>query len=625
LTSYLYVLSIGPVQDFISAARRTRDLWFGSHLLSEISKTAARTIAESGGELIFPALKTGAPNLKPSRDLEAFNVANIILAMLPEENGIDPAALNEKAKLEARNEWKRYANEALAKAGRAVPTERKRIWEEQVEDVIEFYAAWVPCDDNYEQARSRAMRLLAGRKSIRDFKQAVGRHGIPKSSLDGARESVIQVDEKIPKWLALQMRLSDGEQLCAVGLTKRLGGESDSGRMAAFPSVVRVALDPWLRGIRKSGDEANRLLDEICIQCTGDNSFSSGTGKRLYQDFPFDGQIFFPSRMLALKEKLEGIAEDSDKDNRYKKDPEKLDLIEKSILRLQSKDDGCLGFGEPDPYLAILVADGDRMGKAISMISDSKKYPKELHQKFSRALAKFAGDARRIVEGEKHRGCMVYSGGDDVLAFLPVDKCLGAARDLHDAFEKLLEGYPDLKEIVKTLTLSVGIAIVHSLEPLEDILEYGRAMETLAKKPDRNGLAISLHTRSGGSPITIREQWKLAGESGLDERLADWADMYFNDKIPDKAAYDMRALSEDYKNWAGVSQELIEKDLTRLLKRKKAGSGTSDISKGDIEKLMKGVTSNEDLARRSMELILARKIAEVKLLDREPVKKEVVQ
>jgi hypothetical protein len=86
----------------------------------------------------------------------------------------------------------------------------------------------------------------------------------------------------------------------------------------------------------------------------------------------------------------------------------------------------------------------------------------------------------------------------------------------------------------------------------------------------------------------------------------------------------MRALSEDYKNWAGVSQELIEKDLTRLLKRKKAGSGTSDISKSDIEKLMKGVTSHEDLARRSMELILSRKIAEVKLLDREPVKKEVV-
>ncbi|MCI5150049.1 MAG: hypothetical protein D3916_11790, partial [Candidatus Electrothrix sp. MAN1_4] len=38
---WLISLSIGPVQDFISAALRTRDLWFGSHMLSEVSKAAA--------------------------------------------------------------------------------------------------------------------------------------------------------------------------------------------------------------------------------------------------------------------------------------------------------------------------------------------------------------------------------------------------------------------------------------------------------------------------------------------------------------------------------------------------------------------------------------------------------
>jgi CRISPR-associated protein Cmr2 len=42
MTDYLLALSIGPVQNFIAAARRTRDLWFGSHVLSEISKAAAR-------------------------------------------------------------------------------------------------------------------------------------------------------------------------------------------------------------------------------------------------------------------------------------------------------------------------------------------------------------------------------------------------------------------------------------------------------------------------------------------------------------------------------------------------------------------------------------------------------
>ncbi|HRX77115.1 MAG TPA: type III-B CRISPR-associated protein Cas10/Cmr2, partial [Candidatus Cloacimonadota bacterium] len=82
------------MQDFIAAARRTRDLWFGSYLLSEISKAAAREIANSGGYLIFPALDKGDPRLESS-DSE-FNVANVILAILPDRTE-DPEIINEKA------------------------------------------------------------------------------------------------------------------------------------------------------------------------------------------------------------------------------------------------------------------------------------------------------------------------------------------------------------------------------------------------------------------------------------------------------------------------------------------------------------------------------------------------
>ena len=39
---YLFLASIGPVQSFIASARRTRDLWFGSMLLSELAKAAAK-------------------------------------------------------------------------------------------------------------------------------------------------------------------------------------------------------------------------------------------------------------------------------------------------------------------------------------------------------------------------------------------------------------------------------------------------------------------------------------------------------------------------------------------------------------------------------------------------------
>lgn len=39
------VYSIGPVQSFIASARKTEDLWSGSHLLAELSKQAMRVYA----------------------------------------------------------------------------------------------------------------------------------------------------------------------------------------------------------------------------------------------------------------------------------------------------------------------------------------------------------------------------------------------------------------------------------------------------------------------------------------------------------------------------------------------------------------------------------------------------
>ena len=103
MKSYLYVLSIGPVQDFIAAARRTRDLWLGSHLLSEISKAAAKRIDDEGGRLIFPNLKK--EKLEPSSSPDAPNVANIILAELKLPDQEDPSHLNKRAQAAAQDEW----------------------------------------------------------------------------------------------------------------------------------------------------------------------------------------------------------------------------------------------------------------------------------------------------------------------------------------------------------------------------------------------------------------------------------------------------------------------------------------------------------------------------------------
>jgi CRISPR-associated protein Cmr2 len=615
MTDYLYVLGIGPVQGFIASARRTRDLWMGSHLLSEISKAAAREIQKMNGKLIFPAFVDDNQIKHPERlaqsyDPDAFNVANIVRAVLTVSDPQQLTTLNVQIQDAAKKEWKEcYADKALDVFKNIPDAINRDIWVLQVEDVIEFYAAWVPLDGKYDDAQKRLMRLLGSRKTLRNFgpSPATGdiQWCIEKSSLDGSRESVLNPQAAFPENLRLRMRLGTNEHLCAVGVTKRVGG---SDRAQPFPSVVRVALDPWIRGITSSRDEtAKNLLADIAKQCDGNNSFSSGTGvrngKKFYPEFPFDGQILFTSRLKELM-----------KDPLTKSDRDHLTEIDRMARQLHSCNNGHIPFGEPNPYYAILVADGDRMGKVISNIKSCKR-----HQEFSATLAAFAGEARTIVENDRHRGVMVYAGGEDILAFLPVDTCIAAARELHDKFGNLLKEKEFTDKDGKPATLSVGIAIGHSKDPLEDVLHYGQEAETDAKDPDRNGLAIHYHSRNGGDPLRVREEWTakdivsvhggtVKGTS-IDHRIDSWVSLFVKEKFPDGAAYDIRKLAEDYRGWDTVPEDLLVKDVRRLLKRKRVAD-EERVPDEVIQDLLAGVTSYALLVKRADELILARKIAE---------------
>jgi CRISPR-associated protein Cmr2 len=534
MPGYLMAVALGPVQDFISAARRTRDLWFGSRLLSDISKVAARAIQNAGGNLIFPSPE--------ALDDSHSGVANVILAKLPER--LAPPEARRLAHDAAAGCWNEYADRARTIAADII---NKQIWDAQskADDVIEFYAAAVPLesDEQYASARQRVMRLLAGRKVCRDF-QAVEGYRLPKSSLDGARETVLRRRDKNDKALEAaykslekRLRLLPGEQLDTIGMTKRLaGGER-------YPSVSRLAADPWLRGIAARAPERLAGLRAICESLIA-KGLTRVEGKR-YEAFLYEGTAVYRNRLHELGEET-GEPKES------------YAMLDAELQALERE------FGEPDPYMAVLAADGDKMGAAISANSDST-----LHCELSKQLAAFARKAREIVESERYRGTLVYSGGDDVLAFVPVDTCLACARELHDEFGKRLKQFHGP-------TLSVGIAIGHFLESLEDLLGRAREAERDAKgkDPDKDGLAVHIHPR-GGALTAVRAKW---GELP-DLQLQRLVEMHALNEIPDKAAYDLRQLALDYTGWPHKTNEeqvaldeAIRADVKRLMKRKRVAN-----------------------------------------------------
>lgn len=571
--SHLLAITVGPVQEFIAAARRTRDLWFGSYLLSEISKAAAKAVQDSGETLIFPA----PPN---PVDLDAdsrLNVANVILAEL---NDADPKCAAGQAKTAARARWREFADPVVQENKSVI---REDIWRDQVADVIEFYAAWVVSTGKYQADRARVMRLLAGRKNCRDFLPAKGRAGVPKSSLDGLRESVLFPPKEWPRHVHHRLRVTEGEQLDVVGLVKRTAVGS-----RPYPSVSRVAADSWIRGVGAESLAALRnacelLSNEVLRPLNVDE-----VGHPHFAMFPFEGTAVFRSRHSELMEET-GI------------DQETLKPLSRELSNLTRN------FGEPSPYLAVLVADGDRMGQALSQLSSTD------HRKFSQSLASFGTDSREIIHN--HQGILVYAGGDDVLAFTPVDQALPCSRKLRDQFCTTMSEWAT--NTGKPLTLSVGVAIAHFMEPLEDLLNYGRAAEKHAKKPrtddrrrdgaiqdERDGLAVHLLKRGGGS-IAIRVNWS----DGLDQhltRLAEW----INDRaISARVAYDLRKIAELYDPWPdNLVSDAIRRDTLSILRGKQPGGEQNRIN--DVKQFIRDRVNNAASLRRiSGELLIARQMA----------------
>ena len=610
MSEHLLAMAIGPVQDFIAAARRTRDLWFGSHVLSEISKASAKAVADHPGvgldALIFPAPQA-ADELAPLDTEAKLAVANVILARLP--SGTVPADVAKAAKRAAETRWREFADKAKTRAGHI----REAVWHDQVDDVVEFYSAWatLPSVAEYRETRKLVMRLLAGRKACRNFAMSKGRAQLPKSSLDGARETVLDKDTKGSG----RLPLSDGEQLDVIGLTKRLAVGPQS-----YPSVARIAADPWLRSLADSESHAPSFarLKSVCDQLVDsqlvDNQLLSRS-EMPSDTFRFDGTAVFLSRHTDLAKEA----------GKTKADVEPLSEIVREITRSITKG----GLGEPSPYLAILVADGDRMGAAISKINTP-----EDHQEFSRELSSFAQRARDIVQNSN--GVCVYAGGDDVLAFVPLDNCLKCARKLHSKFGELMG-----KEIWKTddgklPTLSVGIAIGHFMEPLEDLLGFGRAAEQAAKKGlapgsdevERDALAVVVRTR-GADAISVRDNWLPdTNPAALDQRMDHWANLFANGSLPNKLPYELRQLVAVYDRWPSTTLEerkaletVLGKDVKRLLKRKQTDLVEEDQDVGNDQKAndrkflkerIQSIKSVAALSSLAEELLVAQQISAAK-------------
>jgi CRISPR-associated protein Cmr2 len=462
----------------------------------------------------------------------------------------------------------------------------------------------LPNEAAYAYVRTSLEALMAARKNTRDFAAVTWGNYRPKSSISGHLESVIpeglypvqrrdQNGECERKARVLLERYGAGpaERLSGVDLLKRHGE-----RPRRFVSTSHMAAVPFLQQFTRAHADG---LNDVWRNYLHTLPDAVQQREQIPDDYAKDAKyrhvLGSSDGALLFEERLDDVFADKNK----------LHDAKEALREFFRQARPIIGAGRPSPYYAILHADGDGMGAVID--AQAQAGP-ERHRELSRALDEFAANARAIVA--QHHGALIYSGGDDVLAFVPLHTLLVCAQELAREFRQQLEPFKNAKG--DSSTLSVGIAVVHHLLPLSDALDLARDAEKSAKQVDgKNALAITISKRSGGE-TTVRGQWGV-----FDKRLERFISLHRHKVLPDGAAYELRDLHERLMPPPAPPDdpaqfwEMLRTEAIRILLRKRLPGGKTAFNKDSAADYVQDIGMNKrTLADVASELIVARLLAD---------------
>ncbi|WP_411347106.1 type III-B CRISPR-associated protein Cas10/Cmr2 [Paenibacillus sp. WLX2291] len=554
----MMLFSIGPVQEFIAQARRTRDLWFGSHLLSELSWAGAMAFQELGGKVVYPVLATNV-------GLDQGSAPNRILGIIGAD--VDPQRIAFNVRHAMSGVWMEHVKQARAQVKGLI---KENTWDRQVADLIEYYAVWRRYDvdaSSYAQTLAQVEHDMMARKTLRDFRQNEPGvlYGEVKSTLDGGRESVWltprhDVEAAKQQQQLLRLGVKKNEQLDAISVVKRI--KTALSDQHTFPSVCEMAFRPFKQSL-KEDSATSELAHAYQRQVNVYIKDKLSAGSMLNE--PLDARLFYVRRVEEyIDEYTKGTL------------PEKVQWVQQIIQWLEEL---YRRIPEPTPYYAFIVADGDRMGHMLRSIQND-----EQHITFSEKLSAFSAQAQQIIADCE--GQLIYGGGDDVMAYVPVHTCLQAAERLRQAFQ----GKVSSNTTGQSATLSVGMVIVHMLEPLEEVRQWAQAAEKHAKQ-QRNSLAIHVHKRGGGDQLQMSLSFNHDPIGTLIGLLIDFRQGYFSTQL----AYELRNLYITYRQLAkssswlnedSVLHEVLYDEIRRLAIKKKPTLMSEELHQAFRTKLL---------------------------------------
>lgn len=477
----------------------------------------------------------------------------------------------------------------------------------------------------YPAIQDLAERVLAAAKSTRSFTQTQ-QHGW-RCSLSGEAEWLTTDRKQLEKSYRQQT-----DTLWAKIAKKRPAWVKKGEHLSALPAIKRLWPSLFKEEVEKAlgNQNVDKRIDRFVVS-THTMALAYQLKNYVATGKPISSEIatlLQNQARVALPRALAKSLYNHGQGELIARIPGWLDAARESddgeLHRVTCQLKDLLG-AQPETYYSLLLMDGDRMGAWLSGGDDyaisyrdsfhpavaagfdnsAKRLPTifrygeqkralspNRHLAISGALNDFSLTIVRHVVEEEYLGRLIYAGGDDVFAMLPVADLLPAMQRLRHAYSGTLpedehKNWSDLRNQRKTLhckngfaylngrlmrmmgakaTASCGAVIAHHQAPLGAVRRELAAAEKRSKNEGRDRFSITIIKRSGGT-LQLTEQW---GEPVT--LLVDLRKFLIQDGVSRRAVYHTLAwLNEQELPDTAFDNGMLQALLTYQLDRQTLG------------------------------------------------------
>lgn len=580
----LIAVSIGPVQELIAQARKTKDLWAGSYLLSYLIYGAIEQIGLEYGfdSIIYPYLRgisfvkktleekqihLGGYYELPTMSSKVASLPNIFVAIVPSGEADD---VIEKCKQTINERWQKLADDAKNEIMKKFRSK----------DVKEYFNVDVFSKQTeiFPSINATSYPLLSHDNAVDVVKEHFVNSGVEdySNALKTIRNNGgYEVNPGAYYRYSYRILMS---KLAAIKNIRYFPGFEDTdgvgiGDADDFGAGVKACV--IFKEVDKEGNERRDLLGAL------------NAVKRVMPDVLKLKTRYESTSHIALHNKANEKLKKAFENGTISEEEEAFRKLKNAYFAVLLMDGDRMGKwvrGDNAPKLEDLVHEkvkeafesGDKLKEAWEKLVELKSIQPAYHKGLSRTLGIFSSLVEKVVE--KYEGMLVYCGGDDVLALLPADRVLECANDLRKLYTGKDFELEDSKDGIKIkfeakngilwknekpiaplmgekASMSAGIAVVNHKFPLQVALQMAREAEKYAKDTlGRNAFAL-LVVRRSGQITRVGANWYLDNVPDVPKALLDLVNEMEDLKVSHRSLYKLLP----------VDLPLFENDIDKLV------------------------------------------------------------